>query len=231
MSFNMDQLRILVDKDIDGKETVSFNYPKYEKIGTPRDVWLSNINDVEVTLEDILDKQPWKDEFPLIHLRREEKDQDGNLIRVHFDLFGRTTLVKFAMEMLNVSVNMYVTKNTLSSDKGQKLLDKLPPDMLDIISKNPNGFLDIVPVNSSSKESIKAQVIAHLEAKGLPTDNIQIMNSKALEIPENSLTKLSDDDVPTGPLDFGFANEVDTNDNKESLPFFLMPNPNPDEIN
>jgi uncharacterized protein YlaN (UPF0358 family) len=238
MDVNMTDFKHIVDKDVNHKETVSFNFPKYQEMGTPHEVWSINVDKVEECLEAIIENQPWGDEYPLIHMRREEMTDDGLLIRVHLDLHGKTTMVKFAMQMLNRAVNVYVSLNMIASDKGKELLENVPPELAELM-KNPSALVDILPVTGDPNdgEAIKAQIMKALEAKGIDPANVKLVGPGAeklkekIKVADDSLTLLDDDDVPTGPLDFSKANEVDSGEKSGGFPFLLMPNPNPEDIN
>lgn len=232
---NMNDFGAMVEKDFDGKETVSFNYPKYQALGTPHEIWKLNVSKVEEHLESIIENNPWQEDYPLMHMRREEETDDGLLIRVHFDLYGKTTLVNFAMQMLNKSVNMYVSLNTIASDKGKEILKSAPPELAELL-KNPGALVDILKLpqgSVNSPDELKAKVSEMLKAKGIDPANVKLIGPEGvnLNIAEDSLTHLSEDDAPAGPLDFGKADEVDSGAKSEKFPFILMPNPAPDEIN
>ena len=222
----MSDLKSVVQKDGDHKETVSFNYPKYKSMGTSHADWNSNVNTVEAALESIIQDQPMREDYPLIHLRREETDEFGTLIRVHFDLFGKTTLVKMAMQILNPSVTNYVMLNTLESDKSEAFLEELMSSFKAAGGDASKNLLSFIPsLNSDDPNALKSEIIKLLKA-GVPAANATVNQSK---IADDSLTHLPSDSEYDGPLNF---DEIDSaNSEKDKLPMIIMPNPCPDDYN
>lgn len=104
--------------DIDSKDTVSFNFPKYQKIGTPYDVWLNNVKLVEENLALIINTNPWQSNYPVSYARRDETDDSGNVIHVHFDIFAKSTMITFVETLLKPFVDGYVFNNSLAASGG-----------------------------------------------------------------------------------------------------------------
>lgn len=238
---NMEMLRHIVEKESDGyMETVTFNYPKYEAEGTPHAVWLFNVGKVEESLENILEGAPWREEFPLIHLRREEFDENGRVIRVHFDIFGRNSMVKISLMMLRRAEEIYVMANQLATPKGKELIQELmkksmTPELkskLEELGSNLES-MQIMPVITTPGDTQGAieQIKALLRVQGvdISDENLKILNAsgKQINVPEDSLTELDDGSDYDGPLDLSF----DSKFAKGKLPFLVMPNPNPDDVN
>ena len=226
-------LEQILEKDIDYKETVSFNYPKYEKMGTPHERWLIHTGLVEKSLENIIEKQPLAEEYPLVHIRREERDDSGRIIRVHFDLYGRTTLVKMALVLLNASIDMYVAFNMLDGTKGKELFESLPEDLKAAV-KNAQGNLKaaFIPVSSSDPEVVKKEVSAYLKDNGIDPNNVKLVSASGTESSKELTKELQKTFLkPEGPLDLNALDEMETDEPDDYYPQFVFPNPTPDDYN
>lgn len=161
-------LKVAVSKDKDTKDTVTFNYNKYEVKGTPHDVWLSNVNKVEEVLETILNTQPFETEYPIMHLRREERDNQDRVIRVHFDILGKTTLLKFVRALLAPAENIYVEENLLASNHKEEFIKSLGAEVIPI------------PNPKKAKETVEK----YLKNKGIDPASVKIVYSGFPENPE-----------------------------------------------
>lgn len=236
---DMNMLKTLVEQEGDGKETVTFNYPKYEAVGTPHKVWFFNVSKVEESLEDIIEGAPWREEYPLIHLRREETDEDGRVIRVHFDIFGKPSMIKISRMMLSKAEEVYVMANRLATEEGRetvrKVLDEVMPPELRNLMKEAGvnlGDAHILPVTGNPNDPNEAidQILENLKSHGInvDADQVKILNGPMKNVPDDSLTKIEDGSDYDGPLDLSPADKVAS---KSPTPFFVMPNPNPDEVN
>lgn len=234
MNSNMSAFRSIVEKEQDGKETVSFNYPKYEEKGTPYEVWSLGVNKVEEALERIIEDQPWREEFPLIHLRREEKDESGRVIRVHLELYGRISLVRVALTMLRKAEQAYVMLNTMATEEGRnkmkEIFESMPPELRAAIEAAGGKVenMQLMPVlgNANDMDAVTEQIKSQLKAQGLNIEDVKVIGPGFKKVPEDSLTKVENYD---GPLDLSMADEADSKSG--DIPFFVMPNPNPDDLN
>lgn len=193
INFSQDQLRRILEKDGDVKRTVSFNYPKYEEIGTPHPFWLRTVDNAEEDLEQIIADQPFREDFPLTYYRREEQDASGRVIKVHLDLLGRKTMVDLALQIFAGAEQNYVLANQIATKEGmvkfQELIDS-NPQLKDLVEKS----------NLLEKLGL---------TKLLPTN------------PLNESEKLTEE------LQQPEQNEVKA---KKEIPFFIMPNPSPNEF-
>lgn len=208
------KLKEVVSKEFDHKETVSFNFPKYQEIGTPHSVWERNVNNVEKVLEEILSSQPLADDFPLVHIRREEKDEEDSLIRVHLDVYGKATLVKFAVHLLKLAENLYVTINNISAQSGEEHQDYV------------NVLLDnFQAINSGDPESLGKlgiQTLNYLEKIGVDVKDIKSSISNGSYDVGSTTNMVTDSDID-GPLSFESDEGVSN--------LLVMPNYNIDDVN
>jgi len=226
-----DELRSVLELEPDTQDKVSFNYPKYRDKGVSHEIWMRNVNLVEVGLEEILSEAPLGDEFPVMHIRNEELDEDDQVIRVHLEVYGKASIVNQGIAIFNnTAVQKYVASNILNSTEAETLLSKLPPQVLSIAEAIKNGeptlglegSVTAVPLTSTN--NIKEQVIAHLEKMGVDTSGVEIDGSTLIDS-DGSLKDL-------GPLDLSLVDEEGATD--EPLDYkipFLLPNPDPDEFN
>lgn len=208
------KLKEVVSKEFDHKETVSFNFPKYQEIGTPHSVWERNVDNVEKVLEEILSSQPLADDFPLVHIRREEKDEEDSLIRVHLDVYGKATLVKFAVHLLKLAENLYVTINNISAQSGEEHQDYV------------NVLLDnFQAINSGEPESLGKlgiQTINYLEKIGVDVKDVKLSISNGSYDADSATNMVTDSDID-GPLSFESDEGVSN--------LLVMPNYNIDDVN
>jgi len=201
----INQLKNVVQNDIEFQDTVSFNWPKYEEAGTPYNIWFENTNAVEESLIKILEAQPFPDEYPLVYIKREDTNSEGVVTNVHLDVYGRTTLVKFALTMLDPFVQNYVSKNIVSTPAGAEALQNFEAKakelgvIPELIKADPNDLIG----------SVKKQ----LKEKGLDPDKVLIttMDGKT--------------------VDLGTKEEEEELFDDGSPPMILMPNPDPDGYN
>lgn len=121
---SIEKFKKVLSVENDTKKTVSFNYPKYQEKGTPHNIWLDNVAKVEKDLEMILEEYPLQEIYPLIYMRREDNDELGQIIRVHFDLFGKKTAIEGSLYMLRHSEDRYVFLNLLNSEESGAELKK-----------------------------------------------------------------------------------------------------------
>lgn len=198
----------MLAKEVDSKSTVSFNYPKYEAKGTPHEVWLENVNLVERFLESILKAQPFKDEYPLMHLRREEQDDSGRVIRVHLDVFGKGTLVKLTLAFLSEAEKVYVENNLLASPQAKEHLNQ--------IVQNGQGM--IIPITDPSKA--KEQVEKFLKAQGMDPKKVKVVYSGLPPEFQNA-----------NPLNLDGLDDQNGEDVDLNLGPLLMGNPDPEDYN
>lgn len=251
----MDNLKSIIEKETDGyMKNVSFNYDKYKAIGTPYDVWLNNVSRVERELEAIIAGAPWTDEYPLIHLRNDEKDDSGTVVKVTLSIYGRKTIVNAVLNFLSQAEDEYVFLNTIavdeyrakaeqilketqgkvSDDKYQVLVDNFEKakQLVNLSENNdieksitPKGAVSVV---AASKEEAISKVKEELLKKGLTIKDEQITYISVQDHKLSELKQSSDSGFTgVGPIDFSAEDELE----EIELPKFIMPNPDPDDYN
>lgn len=209
--------------DVDIMKSTDFNYPKYEEIGVPHDVWIHNVSIAEQSLNSIVEHNPAAEQYPLMFIRREEKDEVGKVIRIHLDLYGKSKLVDYAMHMFSVNVTKYMFMNNIKSTKASEFLSGIPKEVLSQLSQDPDLKLDIVTFSDiTSEEKMKEELDAHLKSKGISAANIKSVTIVGADDLKKATPNLS------GPLNL--ENLLDGED-VTGNPLFIFPNPKPDEYN
>lgn len=174
MNIDIKVLKSLVEKDFNHKEVVSFNYPKYRDIGTPHDVWFKAVSKVEEYLDSLMKSQPFPEDYPIAFIRTEEKDESGQVIKVNMEILGKTTLVKFALQMLSPAEQQYVATNMLSSDKKDELIDA---------AKKLAGA-EVISVKDAKNPS--KEIMQHLKAKGIDAKNVKILSTEPIDLTQDA---------------------------------------------
>ncbi len=199
---DLTKFKEIIAKEVDDKKTVSFNYPKYEEQGTPHDVWAKSVAEVEKVLDEIISKQPIP-EVPLMYMRREEKDDSGRVIRVHFDVYGKATMVRETLKMFRAAENVYVGVNMAASKKMSDQLAKMAAIIKEKYGDHPTQEQITQVIN----ETLGPPQMPKIAKK----DGDEYLDKKA-------------------PLDLSGIDELEMDEQAEK-PSFVMPNPDPDDFN
>lgn len=238
------ELSSILETDMDLNETVSFNWPKYRDLGVSYDVWMRNVDQAEKDLEYILSTAPERENFPLMHLRNEIKDENDQIIRVDMIVYGKSILVNQGVAIFNnTAVRQYVASNMLNSEEAEQLISKLPPELSAVVDDVKNGVslvgnqgnhqshLELIPVSSNDPGEIKKAVKKHFEKMGVDMSQVDLGNSKLINMKDGSI---DESPLKSGPLDLSLADQIEDGLTDEPLPGsfpFLLPNPDPDEFN
>jgi hypothetical protein len=170
---DLGMLKKTLEKDMNGSEKVEFNYPKYEAVGTPHDIWLSAVESVETYLNSLIQTQPFPEDYPIAHLRNEIKDEQGKVTKVVLEVFGKVTLAKFALMNLRPAEEKYVFVNMINSSKKDEILQNF--------SEEEKKLLNAEFIHVSKMQDAHAAIKSHLESKGIDSSKVKVVDVKAPE--------------------------------------------------